>query len=251
MATIPASNPLSSAKRSARTRMQPPGATKTSRTASCCPWSTSPSVMRSTTAPVLSQLIPTWRRTRGSSQFTNFGDTTPALERNDSSTSLCTASGSSATSSWQEQEERRSLHHAEGLVGRGGVAGAARQMPDEGVGEDPGHPFRDPGIVLPGRQDEDRQLLVVLGRQGGERLFEPGPGSGRDHDGDHGRHLGVHQGAEAIRSGIHPFRHEMHLQCLLLFNIRDTLVSGTQWPAGGSCVPNVGSEPTRQEAPNA
>ena len=99
MATIPASKPLSSAKRSARMRMQPPGATKTSRTASCCPWSTSPSMMRSTTAPVLSQLMPTCRRMRGSSQFTNFGDTTPALERNDSSTSLWTASGSRATSS--------------------------------------------------------------------------------------------------------------------------------------------------------
>ena len=36
---------------------------------------------------------------------TNFGDTTPALERNDSSTSLCTASGSSATSSWQSRKK--------------------------------------------------------------------------------------------------------------------------------------------------
>ena len=105
MATMPPSKPLSSAKRSARTRMHPPGATKTSRTASCWPWSTSPSTMRSTTAPVLSQLIPTCRRTSGSSQLTNFGDTTPALERNDSSTSLWTASGSSATSSWQSRKK--------------------------------------------------------------------------------------------------------------------------------------------------
>ena len=85
-----------------------------------------------------------------------------------------------------------------------GVAGPTRQVPHEGVRQDPGHPFGDPGIVLAGRQDEDGELLVVLGRQGGERLLEPGSGVGRDHDGDHGRHLGVHQGAEAIRSGIDP-----------------------------------------------
>ncbi len=105
MATMPASNPFSSAKRSARTRMQPPGATKTSRTASCCPWSTSPSMMRSTTAPVLSQVMPTWSRIRGSSQCTNFGETTPALERNDSSTILWTASESKATSSCRRRKK--------------------------------------------------------------------------------------------------------------------------------------------------
>ena len=124
----------------------------------------------------------------------------------------------------QEQEEGCSLHHAEGLVGRGGVAGVPRQVAHERIGEDPGHPLRHLGIVLPGRQDEDRHLLVVLGRQRRKCLFEPVSGAGRDDDGDHGRHLGVHQGAEAIRSGIYPFRHEKHPQCLLLFNRRDTLV---------------------------
>ena len=124
----------------------------------------------------------------------------------------------------QEQVEGRSLHHAERLVGRGGVAGLAGQVPNEGVGQDTRHPLRHVRTVLPGRQDQDRHLLVVLDRQRRKGLFEPGSGSGRDDDGDHGRHLGVHQGAEAIRSGIHPFRHEKHLQCLLLFNRRDTLV---------------------------
>ena len=124
----------------------------------------------------------------------------------------------------QEEEEGGALHHAQSLVGGRGVAGVARQVAHEGIGEDPGHPLDDLGIVLPGRQDEDRELLVVLGRQGGKGLLEPGAGVRRDHDGDHGRHLGVHQGAEAIRSGIDPFRHEMHPQCLLLFNMRDTLV---------------------------
>jgi len=43
--------------------------------------------------------VPTCRRIWGSSQLTNFGDTTPAFDRKDSSTSWWTASGSSATSS--------------------------------------------------------------------------------------------------------------------------------------------------------
>ena len=62
----------------------------------------------------------------------------------------------------QEQEEGRSLHHAERLVGRRRVAGPARQVPHEGVGEDAGHPLGHLAFVLPGRQDEDRHLLVVL-----------------------------------------------------------------------------------------
>ena len=47
-----------------------------------------------------------------------------------------------------EQEEGRTLHHPEGLVGGRGVAGPPRQVPHEGVGEDPRHPFVDLGIVL-------------------------------------------------------------------------------------------------------
>ena len=135
MATMPRVKPLELANRSARMRMQPPGATKTSRTASCCPWSTSPSRIRSTTAPVLSQLIPTCSRTLGSSQFTNLGETTPAFDRKDSSTILWMASGSRATSSWRSRIEGGPLDHAQDLVGGGAVARSTRQAADEGVGE--------------------------------------------------------------------------------------------------------------------
>ena len=65
-------------------------------------------------------------------------------------------------------------------------------------GRMPADPLGHAGVVVAGRQDQDGELLVVLRGQRGKRLFEPGPGVGRDHDGDHGRHLGVHQGAEAI-----------------------------------------------------
>ena len=105
MATIAGSKPPSSSNRSARMRVNPPGATNTSRTASCWPWSTSSAWTRSTTAPVLSALIPTCKRTEGSAQRTILGVTIPALDRKDSSTKMCTASGSGAQSSWHRTKK--------------------------------------------------------------------------------------------------------------------------------------------------
>ena len=107
-----------------------------------------------------------------------------------------------------EQEEGGTLDHGQRLVGRCGVRGPVREVADERVRQDATDPPRHPVGVVARGEHQDRELLVVLGGQGGERLFEPGPGLGRDHDGDHGRHLGVHQGGEAIRSGIGPLRHE-------------------------------------------
>ena len=144
MATMPASKPLSSREEVGPDEDAPTGATKTSRTASCCPWSTSPSWMRSTTAPVLSQLIPTCRRIEGSSQLTNFGETTPALERNDSSTSLCTASGSSATSSWHSRKKAAPSTMPSTSLDGGGVAGSPRQVAHEGVRAGSARPVRSP-----------------------------------------------------------------------------------------------------------
>ena len=85
----------------------------------------------------------------GSSQLTNFGETTPALERNDSSTSWCTASGSSATSSWHSRKKAAPSTMPEHLVGGGGVAGPAREMADEGVRQDPADPLGDLGRRRP------------------------------------------------------------------------------------------------------
>ena len=135
MAKISGSNPPSSAKRSNRTSVQPPGARKTSRTASCWPWSISPGSIRSTTAPPLSTAIPTWSNRVGSSQLTSFGATTPALDRNDSSTKMWTASGSGATSSWQNNSSDAPSHHRRGLRWRWprspGSSAAGEQKPQE------------------------------------------------------------------------------------------------------------------------
>ena len=107
-----------------------------------------------------------------------------------------------------EEEEGRPFHHLEDLVGRGAVSGLSRQVAHEGVGEDPTHPLAD--LVRPGPvgEHQDGKFLVVLGGQRRKRLFEPRTRLGGDHDGDHGRHLGVHQGAEAIRSAQSPSGHE-------------------------------------------
>ena len=105
MASMAGSYPPRATKRSARTSVHPSGATNTSRTLSCWPWSTSPAESRSTVAPVLSAVRPTCRSTRGSSQRTNLGVTTPALERSDSSTMAETASRRGATSSWQKRKK--------------------------------------------------------------------------------------------------------------------------------------------------
>ena len=85
-------------------RLQPPGATKTSLTASCWPWSISLTWTRSTTDPPLSTIMPTWTRRSGSSQLTILGETMPALERNASSTMRWTVSGNNATSSWHSRK---------------------------------------------------------------------------------------------------------------------------------------------------
>ena len=139
-----------------------------------------------------------------------------------------------------QQEERRPLHHAQRFVGGGRIAGPAGQVAHEGVGQDAPDPLRHLGALVAGREDQDGKLLVVLRRQGGEGLLEPGPGIGGDQDGDHGRHLGVHQGAEAIRSGIGPsgtdrgpWGPKSGPECLLLFNKHDTLVHERRRPAGG------------------
>ena len=79
-----------------------PGAQKTSLTASCCSWSSSPRSTRAARTPVLSASSPTLSRRAGSSHSTTFGVTMPALERNASSTMARTAVGARATSSWQK-----------------------------------------------------------------------------------------------------------------------------------------------------
>ena len=101
-----------------------------------------------------------------------------------------------------QQVERGALDHTERLVRRRGVARAPGEVAHEGIGEDPPHPLGDFGALPTRGEDQDRELLVVLGRQGRQRLVEPRARVGRDHDGDHGRHLGVHKVPEAIRSLI-------------------------------------------------
>ena len=103
--SIVASKPPRVRNRSALARMHADGRTKTSRTASCCSWSYSPGSVIGSISPNRSRPSPTCWSTPGSSQETNLGPTKPAFERYSSSTSRRTASGSRATSSWQNRKK--------------------------------------------------------------------------------------------------------------------------------------------------
>ena len=63
-----------------------------------------------------------------------------------------------------EQEERCPLDHAEHLVRGGGVPGPAGQLADECIRQETPDPLSEIGVV-PGREDEHRELPVVLRRQ--------------------------------------------------------------------------------------
>ena len=75
------SNPPMARNRSARIIRQAAGTANTSRTASCCSWSTSPGSTSGSTSPNRSTARPTCWSTTGWSHSTSFGPTMPALER--------------------------------------------------------------------------------------------------------------------------------------------------------------------------
>ena len=247
MATIPASKPLSSPeqvgphedaaararrrrrarRRAARGRPRPRGCGRRRRR-------------------VLSQLIPTCSRMAGSSQLTNFGETTPALERKDSSTSWWMASGSSATSSWHSRKKAApstmpsaSLDAAAypGRSGRWRTKASGRMRPTRSV---------DAGVVVPGREHQDGELLVVLRGQGGERLFEPGPGSvvtttattAGTWASIRGQRLSAGASAPSGTNGRLQARNSRP-SCLLLFNKRDTVVCERRGRQAARCVPDL------------
>ena len=199
---IAGSNPPSVRNRSARTSRQAEGSVNTSRTASCCSWSYSPGSVIGSTSPKRSSPSPTCWSTAGSSHDTSFGPTTPAFDRYSSSTSIRTQSGSSATSSWQKQEEPGvTLDQAQHLVGRRPEAGVGAEVADERLRQ----AGRDPrlerlGVARTGEEEEGVEVGVVLGRDRGERLVEPGLcGLGVDDDDRDDRRrrrgVGFHGGA--------------------------------------------------------
>ncbi len=100
-----ASNPPSSAKRSERTSITVLETKNTSRTESCCSWSSSPGSMPACGTPKRSIAMPTSRRMSGWSYSTSFGPMMAALERKASSTRRRMAEGSRTTSSWQKSRK--------------------------------------------------------------------------------------------------------------------------------------------------
>ena len=108
----------------------------------------------------------------GSSQLTSFGATTPALERNDSSTRMWTASGSGATSSWQNNSS-----DAPSTIVSTSLAVAPKprfvgMQANKSPRKHTRHAWR--GVDGAGRvEHEHRQFRVVLGGEGPQGLLEP------------------------------------------------------------------------------
>ncbi len=88
-----------------------------------------------------------------------------------------------------QQEEGGTLDRVERLVGSVGEARAVREATDEGAREhlgDAGGGVVDRAAV----DDEDREVVVVLLREAGERVLEPRTRVAGDHDGHDRRVLG-------------------------------------------------------------
>ena len=169
-----------------------PGATNTSRTASCCPWSISNGWTRSTTEPALSTAIPTCTSRSGSPHSTTFGDTIPALERKDSSTRRWTVSGKQGHVVVAEEVVVGAVDHGPHLVGDRPVALGGLEAADVGGRQHRRHPggqILGAGVV----EDQHRQLRIVLRSERGQRLLEPRTGIVGDDDGDHRRGQCFHQ----------------------------------------------------------
>ena len=183
---MPGSKPPSAANRSARTSMHGAG----HREARRGPRRAAPGRARPArrAAPARRSCRPTCRpgaaarvvpRRRAS------GPTTPALERNASSTRSRTARARGATSSWQEAGRRRRPRRARAPRWRRRRSrGCAVEAAD--VGRRAGRrATRGIGVgAAGGVEDEHRQVRVVLGGQAGEGVLEPRAGVVGDDDGD-------------------------------------------------------------------
>ena len=208
-AGMPSSKPLSASNRSTRTSMQPDGTMKTSRTASCCSWSSSPGSQSGTRTPALSAPIPTESSRSGSSHSTSFGPTMPAFDRKASSTSWRTVAGSSATSSWRKKKKPRAFDELQRLVRGRSEPRVGVEPADVGPGKPGGD--RCSHVAFAARvDDEHREVRVVLSGERGQQLVEPCAGIvGNQHGDDRRRRLrlGLHNGprlaAGRVRTGAH------------------------------------------------
>src|SRR5215470_1276887 len=131
----------------------------TSRSPSCCPWSTSRASIPVTRRPTRSMPIPTSSRTSRSDQSMTFGPSTAAVGTSSApSSSRSSASGSGSQSSWSSHTH--SVRSRGGTVARVAIHaehGGAAQRPGEhrpaavpAAGIDADHTLHGPGLVHQG-----------------------------------------------------------------------------------------------------
>ena len=179
-----ASKPPSSANRSARINRHASLTKKTSRTASCCSWSSSSDSISEWGTPKRSMDQPTSRRISGRSGSTILGPRTAALDRYASSTSTRIASASHTTSSWQN-----SRNGAPATVVSASLAATAQPPAATGRTNAVGRVRRDPRREVLGARphDDDGQIRVVGRGQSAEAPVQVAAPLADDHDGHHGR----------------------------------------------------------------
>ncbi len=163
-----------------------PGTKNTSRTASCCSWSTSPGSMPEYAIALRSTAIPTWRSSSGWVKSTIFGPTTAAFDRYASSTSARTAPGCSGGVVVEHEQVGGTVDRRHDLVHRAGEPEVGRGRHHEGVRQDGLHLGRQVARRA-GVGHHDGDVGVVLGGQAAQDVGEPRAGVVRHHDGHHGR----------------------------------------------------------------
>ena len=128
-----------------------------------------------------------------------------------------------------EQEERRPLHHRQGVVGGGAEARVLVQPADERAGQHGRHPARGVGRAG-GVEHQHAQVGVVLGPEAAQRLLQPRPGVVGDHD-RHDRR----GGRRGSRRGVHPGGERSEEIRLQLFIDRGYIANSREHLGGSPC----------------
>jgi hypothetical protein len=156
-----------------RMSRQAVGRKNTSRTASCCSWSSSPSSTADRATPKRSAPKPTDCSTDGWSQSSSFGPTIPAFDSLERDVVV------------EKEEEPRALDEADRLVRGRAEAGVGADDADDRRRHLPPDAGDQRLVEVVAGQEEDRaQVRIVLRGEASEHLVEPRTRFMDDDDGD-------------------------------------------------------------------
>ena len=172
--------------------MTPPGATKTSRSRSCWPWSISPSLDALADDAESVAGLAHVQEDEGVLVGHNLRRDNSGVGSKRRLHHQLHRIGLQAHVVVTEEKERRTFDHQRGFVAGRAEAAVLFEHAHEGVGGDCRDALGDVRGV-PVRHDEQAQFFVVLAREGSRRRFKARPGTGGNDDGNNGRSTRVHQ----------------------------------------------------------